>query len=95
MQERLDIVINIQEKMYEQLCNSQVKNHASLDESNDFDIICIDNEEDLNIMEQKLTEDESFKKSMVKLIINYLYIYLICSLATLKCNKINNDIFID
>jgi len=66
MQDRLDIVINMQEKMYEQLCNSQVKNHASLDESNDFDIICIDNEADLNIMEQKLTEDESFKKSMVK-----------------------------
>jgi len=66
MQDRLDIVINMQEKMYEHLCNSHVKNNASLDEFNDFNIMCIDNEADLNIMEQKLTEDESFKKSMVK-----------------------------
>jgi len=66
MQDRLDIVINMQEKMYEHICNSQVKNNASLDEFNDFDIMCIDNEADLNIMEQKLTEDELFKKSMVK-----------------------------
>lgn len=69
-----------------------VKNNASFDESNDFDIICIDNEDDLNIMEQKLTEDESFKKSMVK--ITYYYTYIILSShATLKRNKINNDIF--
>jgi len=67
MQDRLDLVINMQEKMYEYLYNSKVKNNASLDEFNDFDIImCIDNEADLNIMEQKLTEDELFKKSMVK-----------------------------
>ncbi|KAF0746607.1 DUF4806 domain-containing protein [Aphis craccivora] len=68
IQDRLDTVINMQEKMYEHLCNSLtiVKNNASFDESNNFDIICINNEDDLNIMEHKLTEDESFKKSMIK-----------------------------
>ncbi|XP_060846199.1 uncharacterized protein LOC132925856 [Rhopalosiphum padi] len=58
----------MQEKMYEHLCNSLtiVKNNASFDESNNFNIICINNEDDLNIMEHKLTEDESFKKSVIK-----------------------------
>jgi len=77
IQDRLDTVINMQEKMYEHLCSSLtlVKNNASYDESNDFDIICNNEEDDLNIMEQKLTDDESFKKSMVnKLLIIFIYI---------------------
>lgn len=100
IQDRLDTVINMQEKMYEHLCNSLtiVKNNASFDESNNFDIICINNEDDLNIMEHKLTEDESFKKSMVNisLIIYNIHIYILCSNAILKYNRINSDdIFID
>lgn len=61
----------MQEKMFEKLCNLPATTFQgiSFDESNDFEIITIDNEDDLNVMKQKLS-DVSMKKNMVP-IINY------------------------
>jgi len=64
IQDRLDIIISMQEKMYEKLCDHTTSVNTGEDMFENV-LMCIDNDECLNEMEEKLVSDMSHRKKVV------------------------------
>jgi len=66
IQKRQDSFRELLETYFEKLSNPSTHHHSSIWDSDMFnEIICIENDDQLELMEEKLTTDKSYKNQVV------------------------------